>query len=204
MPTFRIRLMSSESAVPVARKRLLRQLELWCGPLRDSDTEVMELLTSELVTNAVRYGRTTVVALHVTVTPANTVVVGVVDRNPQVPQSRKADDDAEAGRGLFLVEALAERFGMQATAEGKTAWFERTLETPIPASLWESPAVVTAVDDSPQCRRALLDARVRAQVPRPRVGVLRLPRLVRPFGVAGVADYGTPFGRRLRRPGSSE
>ncbi|MFG2821709.1 ATP-binding protein [Kitasatospora sp. NPDC048365] len=196
--------MAAESAVPVARKRVIKQLTLWCGPLRDSDTEILALLTSELVTNAVRYGRTTVVGLRVTVTPANTVVVGVDDRNPQVPTRKDAAADAEDGRGLFLVEALADRTGVQATSDGKTTWFERTLETPVLASLWESPAVVTAVDDSPHCRRALLDARVRAQVPQPRIGILRLPRLARPFGVAGVHEGGNRVDRHPWRPGPSD
>ncbi|WP_345695775.1 ATP-binding protein [Kitasatospora terrestris] len=194
--------MSSESAVSLARKRTVRQLALWCGPLCDSDAEVLELLTSELVTNAVRYGRTTVVGLSVTVTPANTVVVGVADRNPQVPRPRAASDDAEDGRGLFLVEALADRTGVAATADGKTTWFERTLETAVPTSLWESSAVVTAVDESPHCRRAQLDARIRAQVPRPRIGGLRPPRLVRLFGAAGPFDIGRQFDRHpwIKRP----
>ncbi len=82
------------------------------------------LLTSELVTNAVRYGRGRV-RLRVQQDPPS-VRVQVHDDNPRLPVMVAEDDEsAESGRGLRLVDALATRWGAeQSTTEGKDVWFE--------------------------------------------------------------------------------
>ena len=94
------------------------------GELSDDTLELAELLTSELVTNAVRYGLGTV---RLTVEQTGTRIrVGVGDRNPEFPHPSVPDPTAERGRGLYLLERLASRWGCSAAGEprGKTVWFE--------------------------------------------------------------------------------
>ena len=51
------------------------------------------------------------------------LTVEVSDRSPHLPQPRLAADDEESGRGLSLVRALADGWGVRPTDEGKTTWF---------------------------------------------------------------------------------
>ena len=84
------------------------------------DTAV--LLTSELVTNGIVHALT---ELQLTVEATATWVrVEVVDGNPNLPQRRDYDDEAMTGRGLEMLELLADDLGMQPLAEeGKRVWF---------------------------------------------------------------------------------
>ena len=91
------------------------------------DTAV--LLTSELVTNAVRHGRppyTLVVSVSDT-----EVEVGVEDAEDAVPTRRGEDQLAEGGRGLVLVDALAEAWGTRPRRPGKTTWFTVRRDRPV-------------------------------------------------------------------------
>lgn len=85
------------------------------------------LLTSELVTNAVRYGRG-LVRLRVRTGPPS-VRVEVHDDNPSLPTLGPGDDEAaEGGRGLQLVDSLATRWGADpCPPDGKDVWFELDL-----------------------------------------------------------------------------
>lgn len=85
--------------------------------------EPVLLAVSELVTNAVRYGSAPV---RLTLRRcARGVTVGVHD-GAAVPPPRTAtlpDDDAESGRGLSLVQAVADETGVQAEDDGgKVVW----------------------------------------------------------------------------------
>jgi len=55
------------------------------------------------------------------------VWVEVFDPDPRLPTLRRADDSDEGGRGLFLVDVLAARWGARTTLRGKAVWFELTL-----------------------------------------------------------------------------
>lgn len=81
------------------------------------------LLTSELVSNALLHARTQVDLLLVMA--ASALRVEVHDSSRRQPQLRAAaPPDATTGRGLLMVDALAERWGIDGTADGKTVWFE--------------------------------------------------------------------------------
>lgn len=85
--------------------------------------DTAQLLTSELVTNAVLHSGTEL-ELGVWASPER-VHVSVFDRAPDAPIRRRDHDvDAATGRGLQLVEALASAYGTETFAEGKTVWFE--------------------------------------------------------------------------------
>jgi anti-sigma regulatory factor (Ser/Thr protein kinase) len=88
-----------------------------------SDTrEIAELLVSELVTNAHEHaGGPAVVDVQV---DDRSLRVAVADQDPTIPIPRKMTADAERGRGLLLVAALASRWGAAPAAHGKSVWFE--------------------------------------------------------------------------------
>lgn len=106
------------SAVSDARAFLTRTLAAWdCGHL----AEDARLLISEAVTNAIRHGQGPVhVRLRRT---AAELTVEVGDHSPHPPQPRATTDDDESGRGLLLVDMLADSWGARPTDEGKTTWF---------------------------------------------------------------------------------
>src|SRR4051795_12484428 len=104
-----------------ARVFVAEQLERWnMHSLVDAAT----LLTSELVTNAVRHAGTGM-ELVVSRTDDRTVRVAVTDRAPGVDvRVRRSGNNAEGGRGLFLVEQLAAGWGSAVDDNAKTVWFE--------------------------------------------------------------------------------
>jgi anti-sigma regulatory factor (Ser/Thr protein kinase) len=84
--------------------------------------DVVELLTSELVTNAVLHART---GITVRVVRNETGVrVEVADTCPTLPTTRLYSEDAVTGRGLQLVESLATAWGVEPGQGCKVLWFE--------------------------------------------------------------------------------
>ena len=85
-------------------------------------TDVVALMTSEIVTNAVRHGSSPV-TLGLRCGP-HLVRVEVSDESTAPPVMSAAADDDEGGRGMLIVEALATRWGVRDRSPGKTVWFE--------------------------------------------------------------------------------
>ncbi|WP_405771765.1 SpoIIE family protein phosphatase [Actinacidiphila glaucinigra] len=85
-----------------------------------------ELVVSELVTNAIRYGRPPVVLrlIH-----ESELICEVTDASSTAPHLRRARLFDEGGRGLFIVAQLAQRWGTRHTRTGKTIWAELPLPT---------------------------------------------------------------------------
>ncbi|MFI2424829.1 ATP-binding protein [Streptomyces sp. NPDC018955] len=89
--------------------------------------ETLILLVSELVTNAVVHtGRPAVLRLSLPGTDAEeaTVRLEVTDRSDRAPVPRCVDGEATGGRGLALVDGLADRWGWSAEGAGKRIWCE--------------------------------------------------------------------------------
>ncbi|SOE07166.1 SpoIIE family protein phosphatase [Streptomyces sp. Ag109_G2-15] len=108
--------------VAPVRKQVVDQLERW------SLSEIgftTELVVSELVTNAIRYGAHPI-RLRL-IHDAATLIVEVSDTSHTAPHLRRAKIFDEGGRGLLLVAQLTQRWGSRHTAEGKTIWAELSL-----------------------------------------------------------------------------
>lgn len=87
----------------------------------------LELLVSEVVSNAVLHARTPFV---VTVERrSDTVRVGVTDESPVAPVVKDHGRLAPTGRGLHILDALAQRWGVDTHDSGKTVWFEIDVPT---------------------------------------------------------------------------
>ncbi len=82
--------------------------------------QTAELLVSELVTNAVR---ATARPITVRLLRTDSLLCEVSDDDHRLPRLREPGRDDEDGRGLFLVNHLAERWGTSRVAGGKTVWF---------------------------------------------------------------------------------
>jgi anti-sigma regulatory factor (Ser/Thr protein kinase) len=111
-------------AVPCAR---LHARQIICEWALTPLTDQAELVISELVTNAIRASRATRLAPAVRVwllSDRRTVTIMVWDASPQAPARTQADDDAEYGRGLLLVEAASARWGWYVPRDhaGKIVW----------------------------------------------------------------------------------
>ncbi|MBK3641536.1 PAS domain S-box protein [Streptomyces sp. MBT33] len=105
-------------SVPEGRAFLQKALTSWnCTP---SALDAL-LLLSETLTNAVQHAEGPI-GLHLHRT-ATDLTVEVSDRSPHLPQPRLAAEDEESGRGLLLVRALADTWGVRPTDGGKTTWF---------------------------------------------------------------------------------
>ena len=107
-------------AVRDARGFVARALRDWSC---DGLTDIAVLLTSELVTNAILHAKTgPTVRMELT---GATLRVEVIDRGPGTPLQRGSSPaDALSGRGLALVEAMSDRWGVTPVAGGKAVWFE--------------------------------------------------------------------------------
>lgn len=124
--SWRIALPHSTAAVPVARalvRTALAELE------HGADSDTAELLTAELVANAVEHtAGDTPIELVVELVPSG-CRVEVHDQDPAppgdltVPAGVMPDPWQEHGRGLLLIRALSASCGHRPTEAGKAVWF---------------------------------------------------------------------------------
>lgn len=104
--------------VSQARSNVVEQLSSW--GLEDLEFTT-ELVVSELVTNAIRYGRP---PIRLRLIRDRALICEVSDTGSTTPHLRRARTFDEGGRGLFLVAQLAEHWGTRHTRQGKTVWAE--------------------------------------------------------------------------------
>ncbi|WP_436777623.1 SpoIIE family protein phosphatase [Yinghuangia sp. YIM S09857] len=108
----------------VAQARDLTAAQLTAWDL-DELAFTTELVVSELVTNAVRYGGGGPITLRLI--RGNVLVCEVSDPGNTQPRLRRARSTDEGGRGLFLVAQLTRRWGSRYQQSGKTIWAEQPL-----------------------------------------------------------------------------
>jgi anti-sigma regulatory factor (Ser/Thr protein kinase) len=104
-----------------ARRLTRRTLRQWG---LESLLESTELLVSEVVANAVRFARR---PITLRLLRTDVLRCEVEDDSTVVPRMRHARLSDEGGRGLFLVDQLAQRWGATRVSTGKVVWFEQPL-----------------------------------------------------------------------------
>jgi len=108
-------------AVAGTRAHVVRQLRDWgC----EAAGFVTELVVSELVTNAIRYGSS---PIQLRLIRDRSLICEVIDGSSTAPHLRRARAFDEGGRGLMLVAQLTQRWGTQQTPDGKVIWCEQAL-----------------------------------------------------------------------------
>lgn len=107
-------------------RRWARSRLLGCGIGHDEPlAETLILIISELVTNAVVHtGCPAVLRMSGPADHAGTVRVEVADISDCPPRPRRAEGEDTNGRGLELVDGLADRWGWQPEGHGKSVWCE--------------------------------------------------------------------------------
>jgi hypothetical protein len=113
------------AAVAGIRADVTRRLGAWG---LDEMAFTTELVISELVTNAIRYG-TGPIRLRM-LHDRDSLICEVADGSSTSPHLRRAATTDEGGRGLFLVAQFSQRWGTRYTARGKVIWTEQSLHDP--------------------------------------------------------------------------
>ncbi|CDR16287.1 SpoIIE family protein phosphatase [Streptomyces iranensis] len=113
---------SDPAAVAPLRAACARRLRAW--GLEDSVCTA-ELIISELITNALRYGAP---PMRIRLLRDRSLICEVSDGSSTAPHMRRAATTDEGGRGLFLVAQFAQRWGTRYTAHGKVIWAETPLD----------------------------------------------------------------------------
>ncbi|MEU0785740.1 SpoIIE family protein phosphatase [Streptomyces sp. NPDC006173] len=114
-------------AAPMARAASRRQLEVW-----GVDEEIgyaTELIVSELVGNAVRYGAP---PLCLRLIYDQMLTCEVSDTSPGAPRVMHARSSDETGRGLFIVASLTDQWGIRYRPQGKIVWAQQQRGRPTP------------------------------------------------------------------------
>jgi len=109
-----------------ARTAVRYALGRWHVPQPVVDDAV--LAASELVANVVLHARTTGTLEIEMGDTRSWLRLAVTDGSSAPPLARLADGSAESGRGLAILAALSDRWGIEPFADGKTVWIEIDLE----------------------------------------------------------------------------
>ncbi|WP_427924895.1 SpoIIE family protein phosphatase [Streptomyces sp. cg40] len=118
LATAGMELPATATAVAEGRSFVVKTLAAWDCTDKVDDAR---LLVSEVLTNAVQHAEGPLV-LHLRRTVTE-LAVEICDLSPHLPQPRLAAEDEESGRGLILVDTLADNWGVRPTDQGKTTWF---------------------------------------------------------------------------------
>ncbi|MGW1816644.1 ATP-binding protein [Streptomyces sp. NPDC002125] len=137
---FDMRFTSTPRGARLARRLVSHRLHEWGHPYDTTANDTVTLIAAELAANAVRHGHVPgrdfrLRLTAVTGSDATTLRIEVTDtRTERIPVLSSPAPDAEAGRGLLLVAALATRWGTtpRTAAPGKTVWAEVDVRALLP------------------------------------------------------------------------
>ncbi|MFJ5922196.1 ATP-binding protein [Kitasatospora sp. NPDC092948] len=145
------------ATVAAGRRRVRALITAWGGAPLDEDTRLtVDLVTSELLGNAVRHATGRAVTVGVHADPLHhRAVIEVYDASPALPIAGRPDQDSESGRGILLIAELALAHGVIRKRWGKWVWAEIALPAP-PDRTRERPAPRSGVaaPDGPVTVRA--------------------------------------------------
>lgn len=122
IPRQSVTLASEAASVAPARQMVREACEEW-GMNADA-AEIGALLMSELVTNAVRHGHSHSVRVIAEQPRPDRLRVAVTDKSRRMPEMHHPQLDDSGGRGLVLVDALCDRWGIDLLPWGKRVWAE--------------------------------------------------------------------------------
>ena len=122
-----VRLVTGPAAPAEARRRVRDAIRSWRVSV---DLDAALLLTSELVTNAVRHeaGQGAQSVMLTIASSRGRLRVDVHDTSCSLPAVAEVPADAETGRGLLLVETLSDEWGFYRTPAGKAVYFTLAFE----------------------------------------------------------------------------
>ncbi|WSB46716.1 ATP-binding protein [Streptomyces cellulosae] len=133
---FTMRFTSTPRGARLARRLVSHRLNDWGHPYATTVNERLTLITAELTANAVRHGHVPGRDFHVQLTLTESAFrIEVTDtraeKQPRAAGSSATDSLSESGRGLLLIAALADDWGVspRKTAPGKTVWAELNVQT---------------------------------------------------------------------------
>jgi anti-sigma regulatory factor (Ser/Thr protein kinase) len=115
----RVTLAAVPASVGMARSQVKATIQAWEIPV---DESIAVLLTSELVTNAIRHEKDDTITLVITCAYGQ-LHVDVHDSSCSLPVPMDGPPDAETGRGLVLVASLSSSWGYYRTQTGKAVYF---------------------------------------------------------------------------------
>ena len=116
---------ATTSSVGQARRFLIAQLP----GASDGEADALVLMLSELATNAVQHAATEFEVEVLMAPDGHLVRVEVTDEAAGIPTPQEQISDAPHGRGLHIVRALADAWGIEVLRDrpGKTVWFSLPL-----------------------------------------------------------------------------
>ena len=129
VPIACVQLPPSLESVPAARACTTTALRAW--GLAATVLDDVALLLTELTTNAIRHAHGIVgVAVYLDADlDSQRLIVRVCDEEDAAPHLEHAAFEEEGGRGLWLVDTIADRWGWEASGQhGKVVWFEVVAE----------------------------------------------------------------------------
>lgn len=110
----------ADATAPAAARALIR--DALCRMHISDVVDEVELLVSEVVTNAARHGAPPI-TLEVSCEGEAGLVVRVSDGGTSAPVLRTPGLDDEGGRGVALVDVISDDWGIEPTGAGKQVWF---------------------------------------------------------------------------------
>ena len=124
----RVSLAAGPAAAAEARGQVRAAICAWDVPV---DPSVAVLLTSDLVTNAIRHETGETVTLAIDCSQGQ-LRVDVHDSTRDIPVVMETPGDAETGRGLMLVATLSDEWGFYRTPAGKAVYFTLAFQPDLP------------------------------------------------------------------------
>lgn len=135
-----------------ARRLVSAALNTWG---LDHLSEAATLIVSEFVANAVQHSGCRLMRVSISRPAEGRVHIAVADKSRAAPSLRFASSDEETGRGLVIVDALADRWDTDHRGWGKVVWAECALEAPecIPGAAGRNLEDIPGSNDLPGVER---------------------------------------------------
>ncbi|MER6572110.1 ATP-binding protein [Streptomyces sp. NPDC001093] len=127
MPMVSTVLPREAASVPAARRLVRHTLADWRLPHL---AEAAELVVAELAANAVQHTRHSVFGVTIRRVPGHHVRVAVTDKSRALPVLGPVEEEAVSGRGLAMVAATTNRWGIDMLPWGKCVWADLGLKDP--------------------------------------------------------------------------